>query len=58
LRRSADAIDAIDRRIAAYEARRMMALKMIEHYDEALARRLKRTSADLIEGDYTEAAAE
>jgi hypothetical protein len=58
LQRSAAAIDAIDRRIAGYEARRMMALKMIEHYDEALARRLERSSTDVIEGQYAETAAE
>ncbi len=58
LQRSAAAIDAIDHRIAGYEARRMMALKMIEHYDDALARRLERSSTDVIEGEYAETAAE
>jgi hypothetical protein len=58
LQRSANVIDAIDRRIAAYEARRMMTFKMIEHYNDALARRLERASADVIEAEYTKAAAE
>lgn len=56
LEESANQIDAIDRRIASYELRRMSALKMIEHYNEILARRLETASSDVIEGEFTEAA--
>ena len=50
-----DERDAIDRRIASYELRRMAALRAIEHYSETLARRLQAAS-DVIEGQFTEAA--
>jgi glycerol-3-phosphate dehydrogenase len=56
LKQSADQIDAIDRRIASYELRRMAALKTIEQYSEILARRLETISSDVIEGEFTEAA--
>jgi hypothetical protein len=49
-------IDAIDRRIANYELRRMATLRAIENYNEALARRLKAASVDVIEGEFTVAA--
>ena len=55
LNQKADDIDAIDRRIASYELRRMAALRAIEHYSERLARRLDAAS-DVIEGQFTEAA--
>jgi len=47
--------EAIDRRIASYELRRMAAMRALEHYSEALARRAKAAS-DVIEGELTEAA--
>jgi hypothetical protein len=49
-------VDAIDRRIASYELRRMAALRMVENYNEALSRRLKAASADVIDAEFTEAA--
>jgi len=55
LNRAAEHIDAIDRRIASYELRRMAAMRALEHYSEALARRVKAAS-DVIEGELTEAA--
>jgi len=55
LNRVAREIEAIDRRIGTYEMRRMAVLKMIEQYSEASARRLA-ASADVIEGQFTEAA--
>jgi hypothetical protein len=56
LNRAADRIDAIDRRIASYELRRMTALRAMGHYNETLARRLEAVSSDVIEGKFTEAA--
>lgn len=56
LNEAADCIDAIDRRIATYELRRMAALRAIEHYSETLARRLEALSSEAIEGKFTEAA--
>jgi hypothetical protein len=50
------AIDALDRRIAAYEIRWIAALRGVEQYSEKLARRLEAASADIIEGVFTEAA--
>ena len=55
LNRAAHHIDAIDRRIATYELRRVVALKAMEHYRETSARRLA-ASTDVIEGEFTEAA--
>jgi len=55
LNRAAEHIDAIDRRIASYELRRMAAMRALEHYSEALARRVKAAS-DVIDGEFTEAA--
>ena len=56
LNRAADRIDAIDRRIASYELRRMTALRAIGDYNETLARRLETVSSDVIEGEFTAAA--
>ena len=53
---AADSIDAINRRLASYELRRMAALRTIERYSEALARRLEKTSSKIIEGEFAEAA--
>lgn len=49
-------IDAIDRRIASYELRRMAVLKTIEYYDDRLSRRFEAASSKVIEGEFTEAA--
>jgi hypothetical protein len=56
LNRAADAVDAIDRRIASYELRRLTALRAIEQYSETLARRLEAGSSKVIEGQLNEAA--
>jgi hypothetical protein len=55
LNRAAEHIDAIDRRIASYELRRMAALRAAEHHSEMLARRLDAAS-NVVEGQFTEAA--
>lgn len=49
-------IDAIDRRIASYERRRMAALTAVEAYSEKFARRLQAASSEVIDGEFTEAA--
>jgi hypothetical protein len=54
LKRAAPQIEAIDRRIGTYEMRRMAAMKAIEQYSEASARRLA-ASTDVIDGEFTEA---
>jgi hypothetical protein len=54
LNRAAPEIEAIDRRIGTYELRRIAAMKAIEQYSEASARRLA-ASTDVIEGEFTEA---
>lgn len=53
--RAATFTEAINRRIAIQEVRRATALKTIEQYSEASARRLA-TATDVIEGEFTEAA--
>jgi hypothetical protein len=53
---AADAIDAIDRRIASYELRWMTAVRASENYTESLARRLKAASCEIIQGEFSEAA--
>jgi hypothetical protein len=44
-------IDAVEQRIASYEIRRLMALREIERRNEKSARQLKKSTADLIEGE-------
>ena len=55
MKRAAPQIEAIDRRVAAYELRRMAAMRAIDQYSETSARRLA-ASTDVIEGQFTEAA--
>jgi hypothetical protein len=54
--RGATQIDAIDRRIAAYERRRNTALKEGELWNEGLPRKLEKATAAIIDGEFTEAA--
>jgi hypothetical protein len=54
LNRAAPQIELFDRRIGNYELRRMAAMKAIEQYSEASARRLA-ASTDVIDGEFTEA---
>jgi hypothetical protein len=49
-------IDLIDTRIASYEYRRNAALREINAYSEAMARRVDKVSRDVIDGEFTEAA--
>lgn len=50
------AIDAIDRRIASYELRRMAVLRTIQNHSEKLARQVfEAVSSEVLEGDFTEA---
>jgi hypothetical protein len=53
---AADSVDAIDRRLASYELRRMAALRTVERYSETLARRLENASSKIIDGEFSEAA--
>ena len=48
-------IDAIEHRIAFYEARRMAAIKEIERRNEDAAEQLKRATARVIEHDFKQA---
>jgi hypothetical protein len=50
----ADNIDAIDRRIASYETRRMASMRAVADYNEKLARRLDAASAVITEAEFTE----
>lgn len=49
--KGAAAIDMVEQRIASYEIRRLMALREIERRNEKSARQLKKSTADLIEGE-------
>jgi hypothetical protein len=54
--RGASSIDAIDRRIASYELRRMAALRALELHDEKLARRLQVKKDEIIDVEFTDTA--
>jgi hypothetical protein len=54
--KGAGQIDAVDRRIASYEERRMVALREIERRNEKLARNLEKASSEIIEAEFSEAA--
>jgi hypothetical protein len=54
--RGAAQIDAIDRRIAAYERRRNAALKEAGYWNEGLRRKLEQVTTAIIEGEYTDVA--
>lgn len=53
--RGANQIDAIDRRTASHESRRMAALREIERRDEKFARQLGNASKEIIDGEFSEA---
>jgi hypothetical protein len=55
--RGAAHIDAIDRRIASYELRRSATLREISLRSERRARRLEKVALDVIDAEFTEAAA-
>jgi hypothetical protein len=50
----ADSIDAIDRRIASYETRRMTVMRAVEAYNEKFARKLETASGDIAEAEFTD----
>jgi hypothetical protein len=54
----ADNIDAIDRRIASYEARRMAVMREVEGYNEKFARKLDAASGDIVEAEFNDLPAE
>jgi hypothetical protein len=54
--KGASQIDAVDRRIASYEDRRMVALREIERRNEKLARQLEKASSEIIDAEFSEAA--
>jgi hypothetical protein len=47
-------INAIDRRIASYETRRMAVMREVEHYNEKYARKLDTASGDIAEAEFTD----
>ena len=47
-------IDAIDRRIASYESRRMAVMRAVEDYNEKFARKLDAVSGDIAEAEFTD----
>ena len=49
-------IDAIDRRIATYELRRLAAYRELERISDRLAQRVKEAATEIIEGEFSEAA--
>jgi hypothetical protein len=53
--RGANQIDAVDKRTASYELRRMVALREIERRDEKFARQLGNASKEIIDGEFSEA---
>jgi len=55
-RRGASHIDAIDKRIASYEARRIGIVREIERRNERFARDLDTASSSVIDGEFSEAA--
>ena len=55
-KRSALHLLQIDKSISDLEARRMMTLREIARHDAAMAKRLAQASAEIIEGEFTEAA--
>jgi hypothetical protein len=55
-RRGATHIDAIDKRIASYEARRIGIVREIERRNERFARDLDTASSSVIDGEFSEAA--
>jgi hypothetical protein len=54
--KGANQIDAVDRRIASYEGRRMLMLREIERRNDKLARRPDKASFEIIEAEFSEAA--
>jgi hypothetical protein len=55
-RRGASHIDAVDKRIASYEARRVEIVREIERCNERFARDLDTASSSIIDGEFSEAA--
>jgi hypothetical protein len=47
-------INAIDRRIASYEIRRMAAMRAVENYNEKFARKLDTASEDIADAEFTD----
>ena len=49
-------IDAIDKRIATYEQRRMTIYRELERISDRLAQRIEKAATEIIEGEFSEAA--
>jgi hypothetical protein len=49
-------IDAVDRRIASYQARRILVLREIERRNEKRSRDVEKASTDIIDAEFSEAA--
>lgn len=54
--KGASDIDRVDRRIANYEARKMVLLREIEHRNKRPSRSLEKASAEVIDADFSVAA--
>jgi hypothetical protein len=54
--RGAAHIEAIDKRIASYEARRVGIVREIERRNERFARDLDTASSSILDGEFSEAA--
>jgi hypothetical protein len=50
-----DDIEAFDKQIALFEARRNNALRELAWHSETTARKLDKASRDIIDGEFTEA---
>jgi hypothetical protein len=53
---AAPQIDAVDKRLAGYETRRIAVLREVERRSEKFARDLDKASADIIDGEFSAAA--
>jgi hypothetical protein len=51
-----DQIDAVEKRIAALEARKMTTLRELERRNEMFARNLEKSSSDIIDAEFSDAA--
>jgi hypothetical protein len=49
---AADNIDAIDRRLASYETRRMVAMRTVENYNEKFAKNLDAVSREVVDAEF------
>ena len=53
---AAPQIDAVDKRLAGYETRRIAVLREVERRNEKFTRDLDKASSDIIDGEFSAAA--